>query len=526
MKTISIIPSFGDKGQHVEAVQIKLTELGYSLGNIDGAYGNQTKNAIRSFRDAHNLDGNGQLDAAVLKLLGLTVEKELSDDPFVAIPSLVDRTGISKTRWENGNRGQAPYGFYYGMGLLYANLYEGLKKGDRVALDISKPLGDKRDKDALLRFKELISKETANELGTAEDRLRGLFVMLFGLGLMESNGKHCCGWDRGKLTGRGDPTKIKVPTAENSEAGLFQTSYDILEAVSASGRKLMLEIFGKYQLSQDGTIALFAKGAHCSLQDAENYGEGEGKVFQYLSKTSPAFSVEFTAVGLRSAARHWNPIRNVGDHEDGLQIKKECDDLLKDIQAYVDQYLDAEPQNMWALPTLGTTQSDPLKQQALALAKEIGQKHQLQELFDFDPKSKANYWAIVDYNKPRTEKRLFIFDLQNKEVKSYMVSHAKNSGDLYATEFSNEIGSNKSCLGIFKTGKTYISDKNGRSLYLDGLQETNSHTRERYIVLHPGEYVTDKNAGRSLGCFVVSPVYVREVIDHLQGGSYLLAWRS
>lgn len=123
------------------------------------------------------------------------------------------------------------------------------------------------------------------------------------------------------------------------------------------------------------------------------------------------------------------------------------------------------------------------------------------------------------------EKRLFIFNLKNREVKSYMVAHGRKSGDLYATDFSNKIGSNKSCLGIFKTGTTYIGN-NGCSLYLDGLQASNSNTKERYIVIHQSRYVTEDNAGRSLGCFVVSTEYIKEVIDNLRDGSYLIAWHS
>lgn len=521
-----MIPAFGDKGQHVEAVQIRLTELGYSLGNIDGAYGNQTKNAIGGYQDTNNLDVNGRLDAAMLKKLGLVVETALSEDPLLAIPSIVDKAGISKMRWENGNRGQAPYGYYYGMSLTFASLYEGLKKGDNIAKELAKPLGKDRDKDSLLRFKELLSAETANALDTDVDRLRGLFVLLFGLGLMESNGRHCCGWDQGKLKGWGDPAKIKKPTAENSEAGLFQTSYDIRTAPPLASQKILLEIYQKYQLTQDDRATLFAKGAHCSLQDAENYGDGEGKEFQRLSKLYPSFTVEFTGVCIRSVARHWNPIIHVGDTKEGLQIKKECDMLLKQIQGYMDQHIAAEPSKMWSVDPSGSTEKKERKQVALDLADTVGQGEQLKKLFEFNPKSKANYWAIVDYNKPRTKKRLFIFDLNKGEVQSYLVSHARNSGDLYATEFSNVIGSNKSCLGIFKTDTTYISDKNGRSLYLDGLEKSNSNTRERYIVVHPGEYVTEENAGRSKGCFVVSPKYSKEVIDKLQGGSYLLAWRE
>lgn len=525
MKKLSITPSFGDKGLHVESIQIRLTELGFRLGNIDGSFGNLTRDAIISFQASHNIKDDGKLDENTLKFLDLEVDQGvLSKNSFIAIPYIVDRLGISKTRWENGNRGQAPYGYYYGMGLAYAAIYERLKKDEKIAKELCKPLGTAIDKDSLFRFKQMIQQETGNKLDTETNILRGLFVLMFGLGLMESNGKFCCGWDRGKKDGWGKPAKKIEPTAENSEAGLFQTSFDIISAVPKGVKEMLLQIFDKYKLSRDGYIEFFSKGAICNERDAENYGEGIGKEFQLLSKQCPAFTVEFTGLALRSVAGHWNPIINVDNREKGLQIKKVCDELLRQIESYIDEKLKEESYEALSRFQLKSKQIETLKEKALNLADEIGQRERLAELFEFDPTSKANYWAIVDYNKPRTEKRLFIFDLKNKKVNSYMVSHGKKSGDLYATEFSNTPESNKSCLGIFKTGTTYIG-KNGRSLKIDGLQKTNSNARARYIVIHEGKYVSDDNAGRSLGCFVVDPKYAREVIDNLKDGSYLLAWR-
>ena len=521
MKTISIIPSFGEKGMNVEMIQMKLTEFGYKLGNIDGSFGNQTKKAISEFQSSQNLNDDGVITTETLALLDIEVESVLSSNPFIAIPNIVDKSRISKTRWENGNRGQAPYGYYYGMGVVFANLYDRLKKREKIAIELSKPLGGSRDRDALLRFKNILEDNCSNSLTTEADRLRGLIVLMFGLGLMESSGRYCCGWDRGKLKGWGNPENKIDPTSTNSEAGLFQTSFDILSSVNTPIKNLLLEIFEKYKISPDGYLELFSKGAYCDEADLKNFGDGEGREFQRISKECPAFAVEFTALALRNIATHWNPVIKIDDDEDGLQIKRECDELLKSIQRYVDEN---EEITTPVIPAIRTDEINDLKQIALNNAGTFGQKDKLEELFSFASTSQANFWAIVDFTKSRTEKRLFIFDLRNKEVKSYLVSHGKNSGDLYAIDFSNTINSNKSCLGIFITGKTYIGH-NGRSLYLDGLQATNSNTRERYIVIHQSQYVTEEIAGRSLGCFVVSPKYGKEVIDNLRDGSYLLAWK-
>lgn len=109
-----------------------------------------------------------------------------------------------------------------------------------------------------------------------------------------------------------------------------------------------------------------------------------------------------------------------------------------------------------------------------------------------------------------------------------MVAHGKNSGELYATKFSNEIGSNKSSIGIYEAAETYIG-KHDLSLRIDGKDATNSNARERAIVIHKADYVvpnykgTDR-AGRSEGCFVVNPTDIDEVIENLKNGSYINAW--
>ena len=55
---------------------------------------------------------------------------------------------------------------------------------------------------------------------------------------------------------------------------------------------------------------------------------------------------------------------------------------------------------------------------------------------------------MVDYTKPSSEKRLTVVDLKSGRKKmNSRVAHGVNSGLLYATDFSNRPGSNKSSLG-------------------------------------------------------------------------------
>jgi hypothetical protein len=167
---------------------------------------------------------------------------------------------------------------------------------------------------------------------------------------------------------------------------------------------------------------------------------------------------------------------------------------------------------------------------ALELAAAEGQLNALKDMFERYPDSRANYWAVVDFNQPSSEERLFIFDLKSQSIKKFLVAHGKGSGFDIATKFSNVPGSNCSSLGIYKTLETYIG-KHGESLRIEGLDETNSNAKERAIVIHSADYVVPNyegtgRAGRSDGCFAVNSENIDEVIQCLEGGSYLNAWHS
>lgn len=170
------------------------------------------------------------------------------------------------------------------------------------------------------------------------------------------------------------------------------------------------------------------------------------------------------------------------------------------------------------------------KEAALALAAELGQKVQLQKLFDYAAASKANFWAVVDFNKSSSLERLYIFNLKGQQVRKFLVAHGEGSGLGYAIVFSNVAGSHCSSLGTYKTLATYIG-AHGESLRIEGLEATNSNAHNRSIVIHSADYVVPdyKNtgrSGRSEGCFAVNPKDIKEVIECLRDGSHFMAWHS
>ena len=77
--------------------------------------------------------------------------------------------------------------------------------------------------------------------------------------------------------------------------------------------------------------------------------------------------------------------------------------------------------------------------------------------------------TLIDFTKPSTEKRLFVFDMEQKKMLySSVVSHGKNSGENYATSFSNEVGSYKSSLGFYLTGNHIIKAETDTPFYWTG----------------------------------------------------------
>lgn len=143
-------------------------------------------------------------------------------------------------------------------------------------------------------------------------------------------------------------------------------------------------------------------------------------------------------------------------------------------------------------------------------------------------KRRRDILTLIDFSKPSTEKRLYVFDMcRRKLLFSSVVAHGRNSGGNYATSFSNRDGSYKSSLGFYLTEGTY-QGRNGYSLILEGLEKgINDRARERAIVMHGASYANPSvissggRLGRSLGCPALPEALSRPIIDAIKGGSIL-----
>jgi L,D-transpeptidase catalytic domain len=139
--------------------------------------------------------------------------------------------------------------------------------------------------------------------------------------------------------------------------------------------------------------------------------------------------------------------------------------------------------------------------------------------------------AVIDYTKPSTERRFWVFDLIHRRVLfQELAAHGKNSGDRMAVKFSNAPNSLMSNIGVLLTRDTYVG-KHGLSLRLEGLEHgINDNCLSREIVIHAAAYVNEQVArakgriGRSWGCPAVRPEISRSLIETLQGGALVLAY--
>ncbi len=142
-----------------------------------------------------------------------------------------------------------------------------------------------------------------------------------------------------------------------------------------------------------------------------------------------------------------------------------------------------------------------------------------------------DYLTVVDFTKPSDQKRFCVINMKTKEVVFQgLVSQGKNSGARYATRFSNVVNSNKSSLGLYRTGKPYVGIA-GYSLHIYGLDKgLNDHAAERHVIVHGSKHVNPQvvaklhRVGHSLGCFGLNNKYSKGVIDTIKGGSLIFAY--
>lgn len=127
--------------------------------------------------------------------------------------------------------------------------------------------------------------------------------------------------------------------------------------------------------------------------------------------------------------------------------------------------------------------------------------------------SKKDYVVVIDFRKHLLSNRLYLLDMRNKEViLNCRVTHAKKSGNIFATEFSNEPQSEKSSYGTFIT-KYSRPGRYGYSMVISGLDKgINDNVEKRVVIFHPTRVLWSK------GCFATSESNNKIIIDHMKNG--------
>lgn len=159
---------------------------------------------------------------------------------------------------------------------------------------------------------------------------------------------------------------------------------------------------------------------------------------------------------------------------------------------------------------LGTPSSTSIVDKAMSIQKQYKVKND-------------KYVVMVDYSKSIVEERLYIVNTKTAQIEmTSIVSHAWNSGSLYAVNFSNKEGTLKSSLGAYVTESTYFG-KFGYSLVLKGLDKTNSNAKSRKIIFHSSKKMSTK---WSWGCFALPEKNTRKIIDMIKGGCLVYAYKN
>ncbi|TZF81158.1 murein L,D-transpeptidase catalytic domain family protein [Pedobacter sp. BS3] len=155
-------------------------------------------------------------------------------------------------------------------------------------------------------------------------------------------------------------------------------------------------------------------------------------------------------------------------------------------------------------------------------------KKALTGYYNMQPVGNKNILTVIDFSLPSSVKRLWVIDLVNQKVLyNTLVAHGQGSGDNMATRFSNNAESHQSSLGFYITDDIYTG-KHGMSLHLNGLdQGINSNARNRSIVVHGADYVSQQfinrhgRLGRSFGCPALPFEFTAAIINTIKGGSCL-----
>jgi hypothetical protein len=223
-----------------------------------------------------------------------------------SIKDLAAKSNCASYSWKD--RGRAPLGYIKGIALVYAKSYCEVAQAKETAVSAMKAPFQDRSIDALALY--------GRKDSTDKDRLRAVYTLGIGLGMRESSGN----------TTEGRDVLVTAPTADNAEAGLFQTSYD-----SFSRSPWLAKLYDQYKAAPlSCRLDVFEEGI--KEKKAPVVGSGPGAEYQSFTKACPAFATEYAMVMLRVDRKHFGTINT--RKAEFVQV---CYDFLRQVEAIVKQ---------------------------------------------------------------------------------------------------------------------------------------------------------------------------------------------
>jgi hypothetical protein len=139
---------------------------------------------------------------------------------------------------------------------------------------------------------------------------------------------------------------------------------------------------------------------------------------------------------------------------------------------------------------------------------------------------RTNVLTIADFSQSSSNQRLYVIDVRNRRLlyRTY-VAHGINSGQEFASAFSNRMESCKSSLGFYITSGTYYGF-NGLSLRIQGVDKGfNDNAARRAIVIHGASYVSTRILrkygvmGTTYGCPAIPDEMTTQIIPVVKNGT-------
>jgi hypothetical protein len=229
------------------------------------------------------------------------------------ISKIATTSSCAAYSWKN--RGRAPSGYMAGMAVTFAKSLCRERASETPAKLLASKNSGNLDKDVLAWYESAFDASNLEIDISGPDTLRSLYTLGVGLGMRESSGKYCEGYD---VSGGAD-------VSSEAEAGLFQTSYNSVNS-SSELRKL----YDEYKADKSKCfLDTFKPGVSCTARGF--IGTGEGLVFQQLAKSCPAFAAEFAMLTLRTIRKHYGPI-----NRKEAELNSSCGQMLDSVQSYVE----------------------------------------------------------------------------------------------------------------------------------------------------------------------------------------------